>query len=92
MTTKTSPKAQAKSEAEEYDEAMDLLENFDPSQLQDASDLRHIAEAEDAIGAAEDRLIESVRVARANGRTWGQIGIALNTSRQNAFGRFGHRI
>lgn len=52
-------------------------------------DLRDVAEAADALRAAEARLREAVEVAHARGRSWGRIGIALGVSRQAARQRFG---
>jgi hypothetical protein len=46
------------------------------------TDLRAIAEATDAVRSGEVRVNELVQLARANGRSWTQIGIALGVSRQ----------
>lgn len=59
------------------------LEDFE-----DATDLRTIAQAADAVQGAQARLREAVSIARLNGRSWGQIGIALGISRQAAHERF----
>ena len=54
----------------------------------DTGDLRAIAEASDGVRAGQARVRELVQLARSNGRSWGQIGIALGVSRQAARERF----
>ena len=78
---------------EEIERAAKLAEEFDPSGLEpeDVTDLRAIAEAVDSVRAGEDRVRELVATARANGRSWGQIGIALGVSRQAARERFAEK-
>jgi hypothetical protein len=61
----------------------------DPDQVPWILDLRAIAEAADAVAAAEGHLRETVEVARARGRSWRQIGLVLGMSRQVARDRFG---
>ena len=56
--------------------------------FQDAGDLRSIAEASEGVRAGQARVRELVQLARSNGRSWGQIGIALGVSRQAARERF----
>ena len=77
----------------ETEHAERLLEALDPdpSQIDNTEDLREVAAAADAVAAGEARLMESVRVARAQGRSWTRIGIALGVSRQAARQRFGDR-
>lgn len=67
-----------------------LAEDFDSSTTpdRDAGDLRAIAETVDSIHAAEAKLRELVELARAHGRSWGEIAIALGVSRQAAHERF----
>ena len=60
--------------------------------FQDATDLRAIAETVDGVRAGEARLRELVALARANDRSWGQIGIALGVSRQAARERFSEKV
>jgi hypothetical protein len=71
---------------EEIERAAEFAEGVDPSSvpLDDTTDLRVLAEAVRA-GA---RVHELVARARANGRSWGEIGIALGISRQAARERF----
>lgn len=66
---------------------------LDPSDFEDISDLRAVAEATDAVEAAQARLREAVETARLlHGRSWGQIAIALGVTRQAARERFAQKI
>jgi len=71
-----------------------LADDFDPSiaEGRDASDLRAIAETADTIHTSEARLRELVQLARAHGRSWGEIAIALGVSRQAAHERFAEKV
>jgi len=51
-------------------------------------DLRAIAAAAEATRADEARLREAVEIARAHGRSWNDIAVALGVSRQAARQRF----
>jgi hypothetical protein len=79
---------------EEIQRAAKLAEEFDPSNvpMDDTTDLRALAEAVDRVRASEARVCELVALARANGRSWGEIGIALGVSRQAARERFSEKI
>ncbi|MGI8945769.1 MAG: ECF-type sigma factor [Thermoleophilaceae bacterium] len=79
---------------EEIKRAAKLAEEADPSNapMDDTTDLRAVAEAVDRVRAGEARLRELVALARANGRSWGEIGIALGVSRQAARERFSETI
>jgi hypothetical protein len=79
---------------EEIQRAAKLAEEFDPSgvPMDDTTDLRTLAEAVDNVRAGEARVRELVALARANGRSWGEIGIALSVSRQAARERFAEKI
>lgn len=74
--------------------AAKLAEEFDPSgvPMDDTTDLRTLAEAVDAVRGGEARVRELVARARANGRSWGEIGIALGVSRQAARERFAEKM
>lgn len=80
-------------EADELAAAEALLDKLDPAELDssevDATDLRRIGEAADAIERARDALTQAVASARSHGRSWGQIGMVLGVSRQAARERFG---
>ena len=73
--------------------ARNALDNLDTSTdpTQDASDLRRISEILAARVVQERELAEAVADARANGRSWAKIGLALGISRQAAQERFGNR-
>lgn len=60
----------------------------DSAEAEIIDDLRMVAEAADAVAASEARLRETVRRARAHGRSWNRIAVALGTSRQAARQRF----
>jgi hypothetical protein len=79
---------------EEIQRAAKLAEEFDPStvSMHDTTDLRTLAEAVDNVRAGEARVRELVARARANHRSWGEIGIALGVSRQAARERFADKI
>jgi hypothetical protein len=67
-----------------------LTETLDPevTQVDDLSDLRAVATAAEASREDEARLREAVETARAHGRSWNHIAIALGVSRQAARQRF----
>jgi hypothetical protein len=69
------------------------LDNLDPAILDtpeaDASDLRAIADAQRQVANGDLQLADAVARARANGRSWGQIGVILGVSKQAARERFG---
>jgi len=79
---------------EEIQRAAELAEEFDPANvpMDDSTDLRAVALAVDRVRAGEARVRELVALARANGRSWGEIGIALGVSRQAARERFSDKI
>lgn len=61
----------------------------EPTDARDASHIRKIIAAAEALEAAETDLRAAVAAARAAGDTWDAIGVALGTSRQAAYQRFG---
>lgn len=67
-----------------------LAADLDPATatVEHTPDLRGIAIAAEAARADEARLREAVQVARAHGRSWNQIAMALGVSRQAARQRF----
>jgi hypothetical protein len=69
------------------------LDQLDPEAVASseagAEDLRAIGEALHAVAASDLRLADQVAKARANGRTWTQIGAVLGVSKQAARERFG---
>jgi hypothetical protein len=56
--------------------------------VDETGDLRAIAEAADAVKAAQALLNERVAIARARGRSWNRIAIPLGVSRQAAREKF----
>ena len=68
-----------------------LADELDPAtaEADDTEDVRAIAAASEATRADEARLREAVETARAHGRSWNQIAVALGVSRQAARQRFG---
>ena len=73
--------------AERYER---LTKRLDPevTQAEDLSDLRAVVAAAEATREDEARLREAVEVARAHGRSWNHIAVALGVSRQAARQRF----
>ena len=67
-----------------------LAEDLRPAHVKvhSTDDLRQVAVASDAVRADELRLREAVLSARAHGRSWNQISVALGVSRQAARQRF----
>jgi hypothetical protein len=84
MTTKNDT-----AEADRAERALDALD-VDTTVVDNTEDLRAVAEAADAIKADEARLVEAVQLARAHGRSWNRIAIALGVSRQAARQRYAH--
>lgn len=80
---------------ERIERALKLVEEFDPSkhEMEDVTDLRAIAEATDAVLAAEIRLREAIEVARKlHGRSWTEIALPLGVSRQAARERWAKKV
>lgn len=67
----------------------DFIDSIPPEKMRDATRLRDIAEARVARDAATQRLAATVAAAREAGDSWTMIGIALRTSKQNAFRKYG---
>ncbi|HEY5197536.1 MAG TPA: hypothetical protein VIJ51_10985 [Solirubrobacteraceae bacterium] len=67
-----------------------LADELDPPnvRVEQTDDLSQIAAVSEAVRADEARLRESVAAARAQGRSWNQIAVALGVSRQAARQRF----
>lgn len=67
------------------------LDSLDPAvtEAEDPADLRAVARAVRESAEAEARVREAVTAARANGRSWARIGMALGVSRQAARERSG---
>jgi hypothetical protein len=67
------------------------LDQLDPavSPARDATHFRSIIAARKRIAEAEAELRDAVQAARDAGDSWTVIGAALDTTRQNAYQRFG---
>jgi hypothetical protein len=63
---------------------------LDPAtaEVEMTDDLRKVAIAAEAVRADDARLREAVLLARAHGRSWNRIALALGVSRQAARQRF----
>jgi hypothetical protein len=72
----------------------DWLDSVEPDQAdaRDASRIRRIIAAAEAVERSEAALRAAVAAARAAGDTWDAIGVALGTSRQAAYQRFGKAV
>jgi hypothetical protein len=70
--------------------AAQYLEDLDPEStgFEPTPELRAIADAVDAVRAADSHLREAVEAARALGWSWNFIALALGVSRQAARSRF----
>ena len=71
-----------------------LAEELDPAcaQVVTTDDLRDVAEAAKAVRDDEAKLREAVELARAHGRSWNHIAVALGVSRQAARQRFADKM
>ncbi|MCV7068291.1 hypothetical protein H7H51_25865 [Mycolicibacterium farcinogenes] len=72
----------------------DFLDNVEvkPADARDATHIRRIIAAAKAVTAADAELVAAVKAARDAGDTWDAIGVALGTSRQGAYQRFGKAV
>ena len=71
-----------------------LADSLDPANAKadNLSDLRAIAEAADQVRRDEALVTERVAAARAHGRSWNRIAVALGISRQAARHRFASKL
>ena len=71
-----------------------LANELDPetANVVSTEDLRGVAAAAEAVREDEVRLREAVEVARSQGRSWNQIGVALGVTRQAARQRFVDKV
>ncbi|ARG59321.1 hypothetical protein B1T43_06510 [Mycobacterium kansasii] len=81
-------KIKADPTAEDINTWLDTIEP-DPADARDATHFRRIRAARKALDDAHDELCAAVKAARDAGDTWAMIGLALGTTRQAAFQRFG---
>jgi hypothetical protein len=71
----------------EIEDWLDAIEP-DPADARDASHMRRIIAANEALNAAQTELRDAVNAAREAGDSWAIIGLALGVSRQAAQQRF----
>lgn len=71
-----------------------LADELDPAHVEaeHTDDLRTVATAADAVRADEVQLRDAVEAARAHGRSWNEIALALGVSRQAARQRFADKV
>lgn len=71
-----------------------MADDLDPASVtaEDLSDLRAVAEAAEQVRRDEALVTERVAAARARGRSWNRIAVALGVSRQAARHRFADRL
>jgi hypothetical protein len=71
-----------------------LADELDPAtaEVDNTDDLRAITAASEAARADEVRLLETIEIARAHGRSWNQVAVALGVSRQAARQRFADKL
>jgi len=71
-----------------------LADDLDPAtaDVLRTDDLREVAVASEAVRANEAQLREAVEIARAHGRSWNEIAVALGVSRQAARQRFTAKV
>jgi DNA-directed RNA polymerase specialized sigma24 family protein len=67
-----------------------LADSLDPdtAKVEGTDDLRAVSAAAETVRADDARLREAVLLARAHGRSWNHIALALGVSRQAARQRF----
>lgn len=70
------------------------LDSVEPDQAdaRDASHIRRIIAANEALDGAARELAAAVAAARSAGDTWDAIGVALGVTRQAAYQRFGRVV
>jgi len=87
MTTRRHTDTEIEQAAQRFEQLADTLDP-ETTEAQRTDDLREIATAAEAVRADDARLQEAVSLARARGRSWNQIALALGVSRQAARQRF----
>lgn len=70
-----------------------LVNDLDPAaaEVDNIDELSQVAAASEAVRAGGAKLRESVEIARARGRSWNEIALALGVTRQAARQRFSDR-
>jgi hypothetical protein len=79
-----------KEAAARFDRRTDEIErNPDAAKIEHLSDLHAVASAAVAVQSAQASLVEAVEISRAHGRSWNELAVALDVSRQAARQRYG---
>ena len=73
--------------ARRFEQLADELD-LDTAEVDRTDDPRQVAAMSETLRAEEAQLRETVNIARAHGRSWNQIAVALGVSRQAARQRF----
>jgi hypothetical protein len=70
-----------------------IADSLDPAtaEIEGTDDLRDVATAAETVKADDARLREAVLLARAHGRSWNHIALALGVSRQAARQRYANK-
>ncbi len=63
--------------------------NPDAAEVEQLGDLQSVASAAAAVQSAQASLVKAVEISRAQGRSWNELAVALNVSRQAARQRYG---
>jgi hypothetical protein len=70
--------------------AHEIERNPDAAKIEHLSDLQAVASAAAEVRLAQASLLEAVEISRAHGRSWNELAVALNVSRQAARQRYGN--
>lgn len=74
------------------EEAMEGIDELDPDEAEDVTDLAVIGHALDSIEHAKAELLATIADARAHGRSWTEIAHRLGVSRQAARERWSDAV
>ncbi|MFD2082771.1 ECF sigma factor [Actinopolymorpha cephalotaxi] len=77
--------------ARRYERVTDELDP-ETAEVDNTEDLRAIADASSTLHDDEARVREAVGVARARGRSWNEIAVALGVSRQAARQKYANKV
>ena len=69
--------------------ASEVERNPDAIKVERLIDLQAVAAAAAAVQSAQAGLVEAIDISRAHGRSWNELAVALNVSRQAARQRYG---
>jgi len=69
--------------------ADEIERNPDAAEVEHLGDLQSVASAAAAVQSAQASLVKAVEISRAHGRSWNELAVALNVSRQAARQRYG---